>query len=150
MRDTVVPPPDASFRCEVEPDHDAAHVIAIGELDIATARIVHEHLARLRDVGSRRLVLDLRQVTFMDAGGLNLVLAWRSQVHADGLVAFDVICGPGVVQRLFAMSNTVGLIDVVDASGAPVTRQNGDGSLAAHLDRATATGTPLSRPGVSL
>jgi anti-anti-sigma factor len=123
--DPGVPLSDAAFRCEVEPHREAAHVVAIGDLDMAGTAIVDERLSGLRDVGFRRLVLDLRQVTFMDAAGLNVILAWSAQVHADGLIAFQVVPGPAAVQRLFALTGTTGRITFIDGAGAPPSTADG-------------------------
>jgi anti-sigma B factor antagonist len=126
------------LRCEVEGRQDAGHLVVIGELDLATAPVVHERLQALRDAGFRRLVLDLRRVTFMDASGLELILAWSALVQADGLIAFQVIPGPRAVQRVFALTATTGRIAFVDGDDASAADANGDG-VVTRFDRSSRT-----------
>jgi anti-anti-sigma factor len=95
--------------------------VATGELDIAAVPLVDAQLREVRDAGFRRLVLDLRHVTFMDVRGLRLVLQWAEIARTDGVVAFDVIPGPPVVQRLFALTATADQVSFVKtAAPTPV------------------------------
>jgi anti-sigma B factor antagonist len=148
LPDPVAPLPETAFRCDVEPDRDIAYVIPTGELDIATAPIVDGRLAALRDEGFRRLVLDLRRLSFMDASGLRLIQTWNAQVRADGLGAFHVIPGPGLVQRLFTLTGMTNEIHFVDRHGAP-SQMDGGGSVAFFAGGSSA-GAPLTDRVVSL
>ena len=69
--------------CEVEPHRDAAHVMPVGELDLGAVPMVEARLSELYEAGFRRLVLDLRRVTFLDVAGLRLVLKWARQIDAE-------------------------------------------------------------------
>src|SRR4051812_9040458 len=89
-RQTSEPEP---FRCEVEPARDAVRVRPIGELDLATVPLVEAELAELWSVGFTRIVLDLRDVCFLDSTGIRLLLNWHAHSAADGMV-FGVISGP--------------------------------------------------------
>jgi anti-anti-sigma factor len=109
----------ALFGCDVQPNREAAYVIPVGEIDVETAPIVGARLDDLRDAGFRRLVLDLRHVSFMDLSGLHLILGWSAAPSEDGLVSFDVIPGPTVVQRIFHLTKTADRVKFVDGSGAP-------------------------------
>jgi anti-anti-sigma factor len=60
------------FRCEVHPARDAVQVRPVGELDLATVPIVDAELADLWAVGFSSLVLDLREVCFLDSNGPTL------------------------------------------------------------------------------
>jgi anti-sigma B factor antagonist len=111
---TAPPAPWGRAFCEVEPHRDAAHVLAIGELDIATAPIVDAQLDDLHRAGFRRLVLDLRRVTFMDVRGLRVVLEWAAGAERDGVGSFAVIPGPSQVQRIFALTGTAGSVSFVE------------------------------------
>lgn len=61
-----------------------------GELDMATAPELREHLAAALDSGVKRIVVDLRDVTFMDSIGLAAVLHARSRLLAGGRLALVV------------------------------------------------------------
>jgi len=91
------------FRCEVEANRIAAHVRPVGELDLATVPLVEEQLAELWSVGFTCLVVDLRDVRFLDSTGLHLLLSWQATSEADGLV-FGFIPGPPAVQRVLEVS----------------------------------------------
>jgi anti-anti-sigma factor len=67
-----VPPP--AFGCTLtEGGPDAAWVRVAGELDIDTAPQLEQTL-RKADVRARLIVIDLREVTFMDCSGLHVIL----------------------------------------------------------------------------
>lgn len=105
-----------SFRCEVHPARAAVQVRPVGELDLATVPIVDAELAELWAVGFSSLVLDLREVCFLDSTGVQLLFSWTAACEADG-IAFGVIPGPPVVQRVIELA---GLSDRV-----PFTSPNG-------------------------
>ena len=91
------------FRCEVEHARAAAHVRPVGELDLATVPLVDAELADLWAVGFTSLVLDLREVSFLDSTGLRLLMSWTAACDADG-IAFSVIPGPPVVHRVLELA----------------------------------------------
>src|SRR5829696_5411669 len=69
-------------------------VLAVsGELDLATAPAVRERLGAAVDSGVTRIVVDLRDVTFMDSIGLAAVVHARSRLLADGRLALVVAPG---------------------------------------------------------
>ncbi len=61
-----------------------------GELDLATAPDLRERLGAALDSGMTRIVVDLREVTFMDSIGLAAVLHVRKRLLADGRLALVV------------------------------------------------------------
>jgi anti-anti-sigma factor len=66
-------------------------VLAVsGELDLATAPDLHERLGAAVESGVSRIVVDLREVTFMDSIGLAAVLHARSRLQAAGRLALVV------------------------------------------------------------
>ena len=82
---------------------------ASGELDEATLDGWKEHLA-LAENAHGPVLLDLLGVTFMDSRCLAALLRTRETVAATRR-PFAVVCDPeGAVQRLFAVTGTVRLI----------------------------------------
>ena len=66
-------------------------VLAVsGELDLATAPDLRERLTAAVDAGMTRIVVDLRDVTFMDSVGLAAVVHARSRLRAAGRLALVV------------------------------------------------------------
>lgn len=62
------------FRVDVAPDREEVRVSPVGELDLATVPLVDTELAELWSLGFARLVLDLRNVCFLDSTGLRLAV----------------------------------------------------------------------------
>ena len=92
----------AAFRIDVRHEHDAVRVTPVGEMDLATVCQVDARLRALRDAGTRRLVLDLRGLTFMDSTGLWLSRRWHRDAVQGG-ADFALVPGSPVVQRVFEM-----------------------------------------------
>jgi anti-sigma B factor antagonist len=88
------------FRVETRPDRRRVIVIPRGELDLATVDAVSSEIDELVVRGFEQIVLDLRQLSFMDSTGLRLVL--RHAGRAD--VCVTVIDGPDAVSRLFDLT----------------------------------------------
>jgi anti-sigma B factor antagonist len=66
-------------------------VVAVsGEVDLATAPELRERLGAAVDSGVTRIVVDLREVTFMDSIGLAAVVHARSRLGADSRLALVV------------------------------------------------------------
>ena len=113
----MLPPDVEPFRCEVQGGRGAVHIAPVGELDMATARVLEAHLSKQRMAGFKHLTLDLRDVCFLDSTGLRLILEWDAMSRSDGF-AFDLVAGPPVVQRLFELTGTVQRLSFVGASHA--------------------------------
>jgi anti-sigma B factor antagonist len=88
----------------------AAVVVPVGEVDLATVDTLQAELDAARS-DTESIVLDLREVEFMDSAGLRLVL---HNTRFPG--AFAVVRGPREVQRLFDL---VGLGDRVTVLETP-------------------------------
>jgi anti-sigma B factor antagonist len=89
------------FSVEVRREGGAMVVAPSGELDLATVLQVREALNQ-RD-GEALVVLDLRELSFMDSAGVQLVLEAHQRAEGDG-VEFRVRRGPEKIQRLFDMT----------------------------------------------
>jgi anti-sigma B factor antagonist len=93
----------AEFRCVTQSDGGTGRVAPVGEVDLATVGEVAEHLRALQAAGMRRVVLDLRRVTFMDSTGVRLLLEHDAGARRDGY-AFAVVPGPTPVQRVLELA----------------------------------------------
>jgi anti-sigma B factor antagonist len=100
MADLTVPVP---FSCAVVPRRQSVHVCPVGELDMTTTPEVDARLAELHLAGFERIVLDLRGLTFMDSGGVRLMLQWTGRASDEGF-AFSVLGGDDAVQRVLALT----------------------------------------------
>jgi anti-anti-sigma factor len=104
----TLPDPLEPFRCETVIEADRARVVPVGDLDLASVPIVEEQLDAAREA-RRLVVLDLRQVDFLDSSGLRLILNTDSHARQNGF-RFSVIQGDPEVRRVFEL---VGVLDAL-------------------------------------
>lgn len=95
--------PNGQFHCTVEPDGDSVRVVPFGELDLETAEEVETKLRALWRARFSEVVLDLRNLTFMDSTALHLILRTDDLARHDG-TAFVLVPGSPIVQRLFDLT----------------------------------------------
>jgi len=74
-----------------------------GELDLAHAYTFDEELRRIEASHPTCVVLDLRELAFLDSCGLARLLAARRRARRAGHRLL-IVRGPAAVQRLFALS----------------------------------------------
>ena len=82
---------------------DASVITAIGELDFATRDELVEMLTQIEELGTHDLILDLRELAFIDSAGLHVLVAAHRRALAGGW-RFQIVCGPGRVWRALALS----------------------------------------------
>jgi anti-sigma B factor antagonist len=111
------------FSVDVHHEGGALVVAPRGELDLVTVERVRPALRDARE--TPLIVLDLREVSFIDSAGLQLVLEEHRRAERDG-VELRIRRGPNNVQRLFVMT---GLSRHLLWAGeqAPVIRSGGGG-----------------------
>jgi anti-anti-sigma factor len=91
-----------------------AHVIALaGELDLAGADLFDGELRRVEATDARQIVIDLRDLEFIDSTGVRLIYTAdiRSRTDSDRLV---IRRGPDRVHRLFVMTDLADRLPFVD------------------------------------
>src|SRR3954467_1798406 len=86
-----------------ELDAGAVRIALRGELDLAHAYTFDEELRGVEDGRPSTVVLDLRELTFLDSCGLARLLAARRRARR-GVHRLLIVRGPAAVQRLFALS----------------------------------------------
>ena len=82
---------------------DTTVVHATGELDFATRDELEGTLKAIEDLGARGIILDLRDLSFIDSAGLHVLVAAHKCALA-GEWRFQIVCGPGQVWRALALS----------------------------------------------
>jgi anti-anti-sigma factor len=101
------------FRCTLrQSGGDAAWVRVIGELDIATAPLLAQTL-REAQLRARRVVLDLRELTFMDCAGIHVVVDASNRGRQAG-THLVLVRGPSRVDRLFTLTGASDALEIVD------------------------------------
>jgi anti-anti-sigma factor len=92
----------------------ATHVLALsGELDLAGADLLERELERVEATDAGRIVIDLRDLDFIDSTGVRLIYMadMRSRKDSDRLT---IRRGPHKVQRLFVMTDLADRLPFVD------------------------------------
>jgi anti-anti-sigma factor len=103
--------------CDVVPERNVVRVRPVGTLDLATVPVLEEQLAELRSAGFREVIVDLRELVFMDSTGLRLLLRWDAAARNDGFW-LGFVPGAPEVQRVFELTGTNDRITFVDPGEA--------------------------------
>ena len=93
----------------------ATHVVEpSGEIDLATAPELEACLDALFESGTRRIIIDLRDVTFIDSTGLRALLRARGRLEVTrGILV--VVCENASIRRVFDVAGLVDLLHVVES-----------------------------------
>ena len=102
------------FIARIEARGGIARIALEGELDMATVPMLSDHLARFEADGVDGIMVDLRDLTFVDCSGLRIFLAARERSKANGHRFILVGAGPGA-RRLFELTGTQYLLDEQEA-----------------------------------
>ena len=94
------------FTVEKQHSNGTVRVIVRGELDMETGPRAEEELRRAEDERPPVLVLDLREVTFFDSTGLQLVLDADVRAREEGRT-FIVIPGDGEPRRVLELAEVI-------------------------------------------
>ena len=89
---------------------DEAAVGPRGELDLASVDELTQEVEDLWAAGSRRVLIDLTALEFIDSSGLRSLLDLREAAASDGH-ELALRSGPSVVQRIFELTGTAQLFD---------------------------------------
>lgn len=91
---------------------------ATGEVDLATASELESAINSVLDKGTLRLVIDLKDVAFLDSTGLRTLLRTHSKLEESGGSLALVVPG-GPVQRLLdvtGLGSTMNIYPSVEAA----------------------------------
>jgi anti-anti-sigma factor len=103
------------FRIEVRSQDHTTTVLAItGELDLASSPVLQKELDRISDSDSGRVILDLRDLSFMDSTGLSVLVKAHQRAEDSGR-RFVLVKGGQQVQRLLNLTGLAEHLEVVDA-----------------------------------
>ena len=90
-----------------------ALVTVEGELDIATLPDFERAITRMRSQGLERLVIDLRELSFLDSMSIELLLRLHGELTAAG-ADLVVVRGPRAVNRVFDLMELDRVLTLVD------------------------------------
>lgn len=106
------------FAVNERPAHDGRRLIAVhGELDLFTAPELRTRLNDMIDDGTRQLIVDLSDTTFLDSTGLGVLIAvYKRMQSADG--ALVIIDSRNNVLKTFRVSGVDQLLTIVKSYDA--------------------------------
>lgn len=102
--------PGDGFDIQDDRQNGVARLALRGELDIATAPVLQEHLILVEKDGVRAVVLDVRDLTFVDCTGLHTFLKARSRA-ADNGHRFAMVGAKDQLRRILDVTATQGVLD---------------------------------------
>lgn len=88
-----------------------------GELDIAGAARVEQELERIEREPPATIVLDLRDLAFMDSTGLRVIVAADSRAREQSR-RLVIVRGTATVQRIIEMTRLDERLEIVDDPAA--------------------------------
>ena len=103
-----------TFDLRVVRDGRSMRIVPSGELDIATTPELEQVLDEAAADGVTEIVLDLRELTFMDSTGLRALAQANSRAGERG-VMLSIIRGPRQIERVLEISGLGSLLPLVDA-----------------------------------
>ena len=107
------PQPRDSFRCESRRDGPGVlRVEVAGELDLATVPQLGDALSRAV-ADDLLVILDLRELTFIDSTGLHAIVGAQERLGEDGR-RLALVRGPPSVQRVFELTGVRGRLNFVE------------------------------------
>ena len=104
-------------------------VAPAGDVDLGTAEAVRRELEAVQGE-ARAIVIDLREVTFLDSSGIRLLIEAQLASDRDGY-RLTVVRGPDHVQRLFELAGLESRLTFVDHPDADAEADAGAGGGAA-------------------
>jgi len=106
-------PTAALLSVDVRETDDRLTVSLTGEIDVSTSRQLSSAVLGAMPEDNRPIVLDLRDVTFMDSSGIHTLLRLRTAAarRRNRLV---VVRGPRPIQRVLELTSTEELFEMVD------------------------------------
>lgn len=103
-----------NFSVEVR-DKDRVVVIGVsGELDLASSPALETELARGAASNAEFVVVDLRNLEFMDSTGLSVLVRAHQRATENGQ-RFGVVRGPQQVQRLLTLTGVAERLRLADS-----------------------------------
>jgi anti-sigma B factor antagonist len=107
---------ETGLRIEVREQDEWAVVAFAGELDLEEAGAAGRALADAHERGSRGVVADLREVTFLGSTGMRVLLEAQALCEGAGR-RMRVVQGDGPASRLIALLGLGDRMDLVDGDG---------------------------------
>jgi anti-sigma B factor antagonist len=104
----------SNFSVDVHDGDDAVLIGVSGELDLASSPELERELERGAASDISLLIIDLRNLEFMDSTGLSVLVRAHQKATQSGK-RFAIVKGPQQVQRLLSLTGVAERLTVVDS-----------------------------------
>ena len=101
------------FGVTIERRDGAVHIALSGELDISTAPQLEDDLRRIEAERPEYIVIDLRDLTFMDSTGLRLLIMADARAREEGR-RLAIGRGNEMIQRVMRLTRLDERLEIVD------------------------------------
>ena len=98
-------------------DDEMVRLVLAGEFDLSNAAQVEDALKEIERERPALLVLDLRELTFMDSTGLRVMVSADARARDDSR-RLAVVQGPESVHRVFRITGLDDHLDIVETPEA--------------------------------
>jgi anti-sigma B factor antagonist len=105
---------ESSFNVETHDRNQAVVIGVTGELDLASSPALERELERGVASQAEVVVVDLRQLDFMDSTGLSVLVRAHQRATENGK-RFGVVRGPQQVQRLLSLTGVADRLTLADS-----------------------------------
>lgn len=104
----------SDFRVETHTTGRVTTLTLSGELDLLSSPALEQELERVNSADCDVVLLDLRELEFMDSTGLHVLIKAHQQAHDAGR-DFVLTKGGDQVQRLLDLTGVAELLRIVDS-----------------------------------
>lgn len=105
------------FQVNVSEGNGVVSLSLVGELDLATAGRFESELRRAEDGRPPVLVIDLRELRFIDSTGLRLIIGAHAKAKEDGR-RMAIVPGPESVHKVFELALLEKRLDFIEDPSA--------------------------------
>lgn len=104
----------SDFSVETHTSGRAITLTIHGELDLLSAPVLEQALGEVKALEVDLIILDLRELAFMDSTGLHLLVQAQQHAHDSGR-SFALVRGGEQVQRLLDVTGVGDALTIVDS-----------------------------------
>jgi len=102
------------FHLDARSDGSADVLVLHGELDLASSGELAQELERLIEEKGTSVIVDLRDLEFMDSTGLSVLIKAHQRAQEAGC-RLSLVKGPPQIQRLLSLTGVAERVELADS-----------------------------------
>jgi anti-sigma B factor antagonist len=103
----------SSFQVDVRYEGGAPLLAVSGELDLASSPTLEQELQRVTVKSPTLIIIDLRDLEFMDSTGLSVLIRAHQQAQQSGY-RLGIVNGSRQIRRLLSLTGVADRLTIVD------------------------------------